>query len=145
MSKSTPTHEDSGAGSYFGPVISTYTRAQALSDGTLVDVGSMAGEAGFRWPVALTAAAWADCVAWSSDDSARQTAQDESGRLWDVLFMAAYAIRLAAGCGDRLLFPLYRVPRDGIETSAREVTLKLVVGPGDAGEEVVTIMMPNED
>ena len=145
MSKPSDTLDNPPAGSYFGPVISTYTRAQALLDGNLIDTGTMAGEAGFRWPVALTAGAWADCVAWSGDDSRRQTAQDESGRLWDVLFMAAYAIRIAAGCGDRLLFPLYRVPRDGHSMSACEVTLKLVVGPGDAGEEVVTIMLPNED
>ncbi|MDE0095044.1 MAG: hypothetical protein OXN16_16525 [Gammaproteobacteria bacterium] len=145
MSKPSDMLDNPDAGSYFGPVISTYTRDQAHLDGNLVDVGAMAGEAGFRWPVSLTAAAWADCVAWSEDDSRRQTAQDESGRLWDVLFMAAYAIRIAAGCGDRLLFPLYRVPRDGLTTSAREVTLKLVVGPGDAGEEVVTIMLPGED
>ncbi len=145
MSKPSDMLDKPSAGSYFGPVISTYTRVQAHLDGNLVDVGAMAGEAGFRWPVSLTAAAWADCVAWSEDDSHRQTAQDESGRLWDVLFMAAYAIRIAAGCGDRLLFPLYRVPRDGLTSSAREVTLKLVVGPGDAGEEVVTIMLPGED
>lgn len=145
MSKPSDMLDNQDAGSYFGPVISTYTRDQAHLDGNLVDVGAMAGEAGFRWPVSLTAAAWADCVAWSEDDSHRQTAQDESGRLWDVLFMAAYAIRIAAGCGDRLLFPLYRVPRDGLTTSAREITLKLVVGPGDDGEEVVTIMLPGED
>lgn len=145
MSKPSDMLDNPDAGSYFGPVISTYTRDQAHLDGNLIDVGAMAGEAGFRWPVSLTAAAWADCVAWSEDDSRRQTVQDESGRLWDVLFMAAYAIRIAAGCGDRLLFPLYRVPRDGLTTSAREITLKLVVGPGDAGEEVVTIMLPGED
>ena len=142
MSNNTQTHDDS---SFFGPVISTYTRAQALQDGNLVDAGEMASEAGFRWPVALTAAAWAECVAWSGTDSRRQTAQDESGRLWDVLFMAAYAIRIAAGSGDQLLFPLYRVPRDGYSIKASEVVLKLVVGPGDAGEQVVTIMMPAED
>ena len=145
MSKATDTPESSSLESCFGPVISTYTRAQALLDGNLVDAGCMAGEAGFKWPVALTAAAWADCVAWSAADSKAQTHQDESGRLWDVLFMAAYAIRIAAGCGDRLIFSLYRVPRDGISTSAVEVSLKLVVGPGDGGEEVITIMLPNED
>lgn len=145
MSNPSDTLDKPSTDPFFGPVVSTYTRAQALEDGNLVDAGAMAGEAGFRWPVALTAAAWADCVAWSGNDSRRQTAQDESGRLWDVLFMAAYAIRIAAGSGDRLLFPLYRVPRDGHSTKAREVTLKLMVGPGDAGEQVVTILLPDED
>ena len=76
MSKTT-THVETE--SFFGPVISTYTRAQAHLDGNLVNVGAMAGEAGFRWPVSLTAAAWADCVAWSEDDSRRQTARTSPG------------------------------------------------------------------
>ena len=74
--------------SFFGEVISTYTRTQAIKDGVLIDAGSMAQEAGFKWPVAVTPAAWADCVAWSEDDSDKQAHQDESGRLWDVLFSA---------------------------------------------------------
>ncbi len=44
----------------FGEPISIYTRAQALDDGFLVDVSELAKEAGFRFPVALTRAAWAD-------------------------------------------------------------------------------------
>ena len=52
-----------------GPVVHTYTRAEALADGVLVDAGLLAKEAGFRWPVALTAAAWADSVAWTAEDS----------------------------------------------------------------------------
>ena len=129
----------------FGKVISVYTRAQAMADGVLIDAGSMTREAGFRWPVAITAGAWADCVAWDDADSERQTHQDQSGRLWDVLFMAAYAARANADAGSELLFELYRVPRDGQATEAELTTLKLVVGPGDGGEPVMTILLPNED
>ena len=138
-----PNHDD--ADPIFGPVIHSYSRAQAIQDGNLVDVGQMGREAGFKWPVALTVSAWNCCVKWSADDSERQVYQDESGRLWDVLFMACYAIRLAQNSGDQLLFPVMRVPRDGHSTSSCEVALKLVVGPGDSGEPVVTIMLPNED
>ena len=142
---STNTQTRDSAESVFGPVISSYTRAQALEDGTLIDAGKMAREAGFRWPVALTVSAWNCCVKWNSDDSERQVHQDESGRLWDVLFMGCYAIRISEGSSDQLLFPVLRVPRDGHSTTAVEVALKLVVGPGDSGEPVVTIMLPNED
>jgi hypothetical protein len=131
--------------SFFGNVISTYTRAQAIEDGVLVDVGSTSQEAGFKWPVALTVGAWADCVAWTEDDSRQQIYQDESGRLWDVLYMASHAIRTSKRSGDRLLFQLYRVPRDGQSTEAVLVTLKLIVGPGDTGEPVITILLSNED
>jgi len=130
---------------FFGEVISVYTRAQALADGVLIDAGPMAREAGFRWPVAITAAAWADCVTWNDADSERQTHQDQSGRLWDVLFMAAHAVRTRADAGAQLLFELYRVPRDGRSTEAELTTLKLVVGPGDEGEPVTTILLRNED
>ena len=87
--------EQSNTG-FFGPVISTYSRAQAIDDGVLIDAGSMAREAGFKWPVAATSAAWCDCVAWSEIDNQKQTYQDESGRLWDVLIMAVQAIRAAS-------------------------------------------------
>ncbi|MBX3707102.1 MAG: hypothetical protein KF911_10785 [Pseudomonadales bacterium] len=130
---------------FFGEVISVYTRAQALSDGVLIDAGPMAREVGFRWPVAVTAAAWEECVAWSESDSDRQTHQDQSGRLWDVLFMAAYAARANAEAGSELRFELYRVPRDGHSTEAELATLKLIVGPGDNAEPVMTILLPNDD
>ena len=133
------------ADSFFGNVISTYTRAQAIEDGVLIDAGDMAQEAGFKWPVALTSAVWADCVAWAEDDNHQQAYQDESGRLWDVLFMASHAIRTASDSGDRLLFQLYRVRRDGQSMEAKLTTLKLIVGPGDSGEPVITILLPDED
>ena len=130
--------------SFFGEVISTYTRAHAIEDGVLVDAGSTAQEVGFTIPVALTSAVWADCVAWTDDDSRKNPFQDQSGRLYDVLFMASFAIRTSANAGDRLLYELYRVPRDGYSTEAKPVTLKLIVGPGDHGEPVLTILLPDE-
>ena len=139
------TSNEQTAESFFGNVISTYTRAQAIEDGVLIDPGSMAQEAGFKWPVALTANAWADCVAWNDDDSQKQVHQDQSGRLWDVVYMASHAIRTSKDSGDQLLFQLYRVPRDRHSTEAVLVTLKLIVGPGDVGEPVVTILLQNED
>ena len=129
----------------FGDVLFTYTRAQALADEVLVDAGPLAQEAGFRLPVAITAAAWDECVAWTEDDSRLQVHQDQSGRLWDVLFMAAHAIRTEAGSGSRMLFALCRVPRDGHSVQAGPVQLKLIVGPGDHGDPVVTILLPEED
>lgn len=136
---------EQSAESFFGNVISTYTRAQAIEEDMLVDTGSMANEAGFKWPVALTSAVWADCVAWTDDDSRKQTHQDQSGRLWDVVYMASYAIRTSKDSGDRLLFQVYRVPRDGHSTKAVCTTLKLIIGPGDTGKPVITILLPNED
>ena len=133
------------AESFFGEVISTYTRAQAIENGVLIDAGSIALEAGFTGPVALTSAVWVDCVLWTDHDSETQVHQDQSGRLWETLYMAAYAVRTSIGTGDRLLYELYRVPRDGYSTEAKPVTLKLIIGPGDHGERVMTVLLANED
>lgn len=129
--------------SLFGNVIYAYSRADAMADGVLVDVSETAREAGFRIPVAMTAAAWDDCVQWSDTDSKRQTPQDEAGRLWDVLCMAAIAVRKARG--KRCPFQLCRVPRGGRATRPRTTTLHLHIGAGDAGEPVITVLMPTED
>lgn len=126
-------------------VIHTYTRANAIEDGELVDVSTLAREAGFTVPVAMTRTAWLDCVEWTDADRARKAAgQDEQGRLWDVLYMARQAARRARG-EPRLRYELYRVRREGRGLRARRVALDLHIGPGDAGEPVITILLPGED
>lgn len=126
----------------FGPPIHTYSRAQAIEDGVLVDVSTIAREAGFRYSVAITRTAWADCVAWSDTDSRRQCYQDEAGRLWDALWMSSLAARRG---GERVLFEFYRIPRGGNGMRVRLTTLQMTIGPGDAGEPVITILLPGED
>lgn len=122
-------------------IIHSYTRAQALADGTLVDVSETAREAGFVIPVAVTQAAYADCIAWNEDNTAYQ---DVEGRLWDVLSMARLAASRGGG-GQRLTYTLVRIPNTKRATVPRKVELALHVGPGDSAEPVVTIMLPNED
>jgi Family of unknown function (DUF6573) len=119
-------------------LIHSYSRAQAIEAGGLVDVTDRARETGFRIPVALTAAVWGDCVAW---DRYQRAHQDEAGRLWDVLTVAHRAARTHRG--DRAGFTVLRIPRGGLRVEP--VRLVLHVGPGDRGEPVVTIMQPGED
>lgn len=132
------------AQSIFGAPIYSYTRAQAIDDGVLVDVTQTAHEAGFKLPVAMTSAAWADTVKWTATDSKRQTPQDESGRLCDVLWMAYLAARRSTN-GSRVEFQLLRVPNGGSGTRPRLTTLHMHIGPGDNGEAVITLMQPYED
>lgn len=131
----------------FGEVIHTYTRAEAIADGYLVEADpGMARQAGLGAPVALTRAAWEDCVAWTEEDTRRQgTVQDADGRLWDVLWMAAAGIRRATTAASATRFPLMRVPRGGRARAPRKVWLEVTAGPGDAGELVLTISLPGED
>jgi len=127
----------------FGEVIYAYTRENAINDGYLIDVSTVAREAGIKWPTALTYAAWLDCVFWESEDN-KQTYQDESGRLWDVLYMARRALKSAASGSTSTVYELFRVPRDRVSHEAQLTKLKLVSGPGDHGEPVITIMLPDE-
>ena len=124
------------------PEVYRYTRRQALEDGVLVDLSRQATEVGFVLPVACTAAVWKYVV---PADSLRQRGQSESGRCHDLLWTLRSAVLKAdrrAKSTDRLEFEaLFLMP------SARpeKVRLAAVCGPGDEGEPVVTIMLPDED
>ncbi|MHB1870813.1 MAG: DUF6573 family protein [Steroidobacteraceae bacterium] len=118
-------------------VVYSYTRAQAIEDGVLVDASKLASEYGVRYPVAVTRALWDSYV---TPPAALAGWQDETGRAWDVLTM----FRLAARAGGqeirfRVLFQMQA------GRPARLVELKAVCGPGDDAEPVVTIMLPDED
>jgi hypothetical protein len=125
----------------FGDVIYRYTREEAINDGVLVDVSATAAEAGFTVPVALSASLWADAVAW---DETNRVAQDETGRLWDVIWMASLAAR-RGGSGSRVNVDVLRIPnrRDALEATV--VTFIMDSGPGDEGEHVITLMLPIDD
>ena len=138
---------------FFGPVICSYTRADALSDGMLVDVSEMAQEAGFKIPVAVTTSVWEECIYWPEDE-ANGYGQSTDGRLWDVLFMAHCEIASARGNEQDLEYKLNVIPRGtkpentgAIDdfTGAILTTLKINIGPGDNGEPVITIMQTYED
>jgi hypothetical protein len=126
-------------------VISSYTRADALRDGELVELPeAICQEAGFRFPVAVTRSVWESCIHWPESESGTQM---ESGRMWDVLFMGSMAGRRAREA-SRVEYQLHVVPRG---EDARDegppplVTLVLHIGPGDTWEPVITIMQPGED
>jgi hypothetical protein len=57
-------------------------------------------------------------VEWSDEDSRRQTPQDETGRLWDVLNMTCFAIQRSRGTVE-----LYRVSRGGHARQPRRAQL----------------------
>jgi hypothetical protein len=122
-------------------LIHSYSRAQAITDGVLIDVTATAKEAGIRCPVALTAAAWERCVAVPPGVAC----QDEAGRLWDVLWLLRCAIAIGrCGGGSEVRFGAH-VRNDNREGTPPLVRLRAVFGPGDQGEPVVTVMLPGED
>lgn len=125
-------------------MIYSYTREQALADGVLINVSELAKEAGFTIPVAVTDTVWFNYIEWTQDDNKQQTYQDLDGRLWDVLSMLRFAIRRQPN-SQIINYTLAVVPRDGKSRRAKTVQLKAIIGAGDNGEPVITIMLPSED
>ena len=117
----------------------------------LVDVSKLAKEAGFWFPVAVTAGVWAECVTVPDGVAG----QDETGRLWDVLNVLRFTIANKVALpryalpgqqldGERVDFAVH-VRKDNSEGDPPLVSLYALCGPGDNGEPVVTVMLPSED
>src|SRR5215831_16476481 len=120
-------------------LIHRYSREDALRDGVLIDVSATTREAGTRYPVALTRAAWERCVKVPPG----VVCQDEAGRLWDVLWLLRLAIARNEG-GRELRFGVH-VRNDNRDGVPPLVQLRAVCAPGDQGEPVITIMQDGED
>src|SRR5471032_1340279 len=83
---------------FFGGVIYSYSRAQAVADGVQVEVTKTAQEAGIKYPMFLTRAVFDKYVAVPEG----VTGQDEAGRLWDVVWMTRFGIIRARTGVDRI-------------------------------------------
>ena len=106
-------------------LIFVYTREQAIADGVLIDVTESAKEVGLALHTVVTQGVWAECV--SVPDGV--TSQDESGRLWDILWMLRYAILKQRKTESQMMFELVVVNDE--EKPAELVKLKAIVGPED--------------
>ena len=124
----------------FGPVVYSYTRKQALADGVQVEVTKTAEEAGIRFPMFLTRTVWDAYVTVPPG----VTAQDEAGRLWDLVWMTRFAILRARPGVDRIPVALYVRNNN---RRAKLVKLIATCGPRDIDEPApaITLMMPDED
>lgn len=137
------------------PVISSYTRKQAITDGVLVDITQGARGSGIKYPTAVTAEVWARYCQFSPESEG----QSISGRIHDIVWMLFLQIRRQREKTCEIHFQLYVAVPDGGDwwpnetgpepefsrRTHRLVKLKALCGPGDAGEPVITIMLPNQD
>jgi hypothetical protein len=143
---------------FWGQPIYSYTRAQAITDGVLVDLTSVTDDkgqrlcpqAGFKVPVAMTRTAWAKTVeaggTWKPEGDGESLelkgGQSLTGRLWDVLRM----LRVACGQADMTDRVHFQVLVDVIGNGRHEmVKLWALCGPGDDGKPVITVMLEGED
>lgn len=149
-------HNDSSE--FWGEPIHSYTRAQAIADGTLVDLTTatddraqlLCQQAGFKVPVAITRSAWAKTVEaggiWKPHGDGEilelNGGQSLTGRLWDLLWMLRVACGKASHT-DRIEFQLL-VDVDG-DGHHELVKLWALCGPGDDARPVITLMLEGED
>ena len=122
-------------------VIYTYTRAQAIEDGTLVDgtIGDLAEvtRQHYKYPVAMTATVFA---LMEQAVNNKKHCNDWRGVWHDILWMSRSYITRRLDESSHL----FEVIITGTGRK-RKHTLKIVCGPGDDAEPVITIMLPEED
>lgn len=136
-------------------VISTYTTKEAVEDGFLVRINDeQSQEAGIKFPVYLTRSVWDKYV---EVPEGMEGEQDQSGRLWDILFMFAMSARRTQG--NLLFYELIcRIPDSGNWEASEKVLkgesrlnrlirLKAIIGPHDFDDPTpaIFIMKPGED
>lgn len=119
--------------------------ADSLASGRLVRAGVIDLPERYVGAVVLSAAAWADCVAWSDADSRTQVTQDEATRVWNVLYCAACALRCSEPPTFEGEFEVPRVPRDSVSVTAKTARLVYRISSDDRNESVMMIYLPIED
>ena len=124
----------------FGPVIYSYTRAQAVADGVQVEVTKTAQEAGIRFPVFLTRAVFDTYVAVPEG----VTGQDEAGRLWDVVWMLRFGIIRARPGVQRIPVAFY-VRNDNRTPRLVKLIATCSALDMDDPQPALTLMMPDEN
>ena len=115
----------------FGEPVYSYTRAQALTDGVLVDVSERARCHGIKYPTACTHSVQALIEAIEDPHPTLQHIQ-VLGRTDALLVAMLAAIRQARGT-DRVHF------------EALGAALWAQCGPGDTDAPVITILLEGED
>lgn len=125
-------------------IIFVYTRADAVSDGVLVELSDqIVSEAGVKVKVAVTRAVWDDFLSPSYLDDL--PGQSVEGRTWDLLWMFGCAARRSRHASTIHFRVLFVTMKESGSIVTEDVLLKAVCGPGDEGEPVITIMLPWED
>jgi hypothetical protein len=121
-------------------LIYSYSRAQAIEDGVLIDVTTQAKGAGFKFHTVVTDNLFHSYI--TPPAGLEGEGQSISGRLHD-LFMVLRTAILGKSATDYLELDVLFLMAPGRHERVRIIA---VVGPGDNhGEPVMTIMLPGDD
>jgi len=124
---------------FYGEVISSYSRAEAIEDGVLVDMNKgtfdEVTKGIYNIPVAVTKAVYA--IIKRAAENPR-TCNDYKGIWHDMVHMSRVFLKKDA---SSYFFPC-TITGAGRK---RKFIFKSVIGGGDNGEPVITFMLPDED
>ena len=121
------------------PVISSYSRAQFIEDGGLVEVPRAVGARYFNYPIGITREVWEGCVA----DLDAPHGERDNARLQALLCDAVHVAR--RGEGQSLMdWNFNCIPPSATGTTTQDFHLMLHIGPGDTAAPVLTIMFPSQ-
>jgi len=121
-------------------VIYSYPRKQALKDGVLVDATEQASKTGFKVPVALSDHLYNGFVV--PPEEVEGMGQSIEGRLHDVFMMILHTAQERFQ-DNRMYFEVLFLMGDG--PKFEKVQCVAIVGPGDDGEAVMTICLPEDE
>ena len=121
-------------------VIHSYSRAQAIADGVLVDVSDAAKKVGFKYPVAVTESLYEQYI--EVPEVLQDSEQTVEGRLHDVVLLLAMTIKLGKISSNELHFTVEFLMSSN---RSEDVQLWALVNRGDSGEPVITIKLEGED
>jgi len=120
-------------------LIYSYSRREAIRDGVLINVSDQAQQSGFKVPVAVTDHLYHGYVVPA--EGLEGEGQSVEGRLHDLFWMCQAAIKNRLD-GDRVEFVcMFLMPGKLLQA----VKCLVVIGPGDQGEPVVTLMLPGDE
>lgn len=113
------------------------TRQQAIDNGSLIDVSTIANKVGFNVSVALSYSAWHKII----NKLTTEQQDDYLKKLLSTLFSDLKTLSIVlVNPSDTYYF---RAPSH--LSRKRAVELKSITGVGDLGASVITIVLPAED
>jgi len=120
-------------------LIFSYSRQQAIDDGVLIDVTEEAKKIGFKVQTVVTSNLFHRYL--DPPAGLEGEGQSVTGRLHDLMVLALFAAKRGVNT-DRVTFNVAFLMVPG-----RKETIEAIVhiGPGDNGEPVLTIMLPEDD
>ena len=123
----------------FGDTVYSYSRQDALNDGVLVNLNQFIPikESPFKYPVACTNTVF-NIIEQAVNN--KKYCNDFKGVVWDIMYMASHGHMRKLNEST----VLFKVIITGTGKKKYH-EFKCLCHPGDQGEPVLTIMLPEED